>query len=206
MAEEEAPVSIPASILRGGTDIVARDGGGRPPAIGAGPVERIALARPELPCAGCAHAAVCAIRPLLDPDALGIRAAASPHEAIRILPSVRIECSHFLAGPSGVVEPATPTRGDAARLAESRRRGAEAHVAALAERKGALTNLRHGKAARRVRAEAVIAALREHPDDRTAAIRASGLRGPAFAMVLRGLRSSGELPADLRDGEAGDEA
>lgn len=61
---------------------------------------------PVLPCAGCAHLAVCAIRPLLDPiaESADVPGIESPHEAIRISIDLRVDCSHFL----GTVEPASP--------------------------------------------------------------------------------------------------
>lgn len=118
-------MSTLAAIESGGSAIVVGNGSG--PSGGAGPVERIALARPALPCPGCVHAPVCAIRPLLDVDALALRSPASPHEAIRIRLTVEVECSHFLAGEVAP-GPAAPVD----RMAASRKRGAGGLVRARA--------------------------------------------------------------------------
>lgn len=116
---------IPSHIEEGGSEIVVGNGRGGPTG-GAGPIERLTVARPVLPCPGCAHAAVCSIRPTLNADTLALRTPPSPHEAIRIRLAVEIECAHFLAGAPVAPEPARPFRQTSADIRESSRRGAEA--------------------------------------------------------------------------------
>jgi hypothetical protein len=133
-------MTIPAHIEQGGSEVVVGNGRGGPTG-GAGPVERLTLLRPVLPCPGCAHAAVCAIRPLLDADKLAVRSMASPHEAVRIRLAFEVECDHFLAGavapePAPGLTPAVPTP-DVARMAASRARGAAGLVAARASKAAA---------------------------------------------------------------------
>lgn len=111
-------MSIPAAIESGGSAIVVGNGNG--PSGGAGPVERLTLARPALPCPGCVHAPVCSIRPLLDVEKLALRSPASPHEAILIRLTLEVECSHFLAGEAAPALPPPPV----GRMAASRKRGA----------------------------------------------------------------------------------
>lgn len=55
---------------------------------------------PVLPCDGCAHLAVCSIRPLLAPldEWAANPVLVPPHEAIRLTIDVRVDCGHFLDG------------------------------------------------------------------------------------------------------------
>lgn len=115
----------------GGSPIAVGAGGRQ--AMGSGPVERLSLVRPELPCPGCAHAAVCSIRPKLEGALPDIRTLASPHEAVTIAVTVAVTCQHFLVAAEAVFleEPSAPDpvplrrgRGDA--MAASRQRGAKA--------------------------------------------------------------------------------
>ncbi len=134
-------MTIPAHIERGGSQIVVGNGHNAPTA-GAGPVEWLTLARPALPCAGCAHAPVCVIRPLLDADKLALRSPAAPHAAVRIRLALEVECDHFLAADVTLNQtaPITPERetwavGQARRgaaLGASRARGAAGLVKARA--------------------------------------------------------------------------
>lgn len=107
----------------GGSDVVY--GNGRPPAVGSGPVERIAFAQPTLPCPGCAHSAVCSIRSALETADLSLRTPGFPNPAIRVRLTVEVECAHFLTAP-----PPEPTRVDS--MTASRQRGAAGLVKARA--------------------------------------------------------------------------
>jgi hypothetical protein len=118
-------VTIPGHIESGGSEIVVGNGRGGPTG-GAGPIERLSLARPVLPCPGCVHAAVCSIRPLLDPEKLAFRTPPTPHEAIRVRLVIDVECSHFLADPSWSPPEAPKAIPPHATARESSRRGAEA--------------------------------------------------------------------------------
>ena len=134
-------MTIPRDIESGGSPIAVGNGQGGPSG-GAGPVERLTLARPVLPCPGCAHGPVCAIRPLLNADKLSLRTPAAPHEAIRIRMTLELDCEHFLAGDVTVNQTTavTPERetwaaGQARRgavLGASRARGATGLVKARA--------------------------------------------------------------------------
>jgi hypothetical protein len=66
-----------------------------------GPVTRLTIAQPVLPCGDCVHAEVCVIRPLLDPAKLAVRSPASPHDAIRINVALTIECEYHLMRDAG---------------------------------------------------------------------------------------------------------
>ena len=117
--------TIPGHIESGGSEIVVGNGRGGPTG-GAGPIERLSLARPVLPCPGCVHAAVCSIRPLLDPEKLAFRTPPTPHEAIRVRLAVEVECSHFLADPSWSPPEAPKAIPAHSTPRESARRGTEA--------------------------------------------------------------------------------
>ncbi len=117
-------MTIPAHIAQGGSEIVVGNGRNAPTG-GAGPVERISVVAAVLPCPGCAHAPVCAIRPYLNPEKLSLRTPAAPHEAIRIRMTLELECEHFLAGNFPEPAPAGPVRvNQALRDTASRQRGA----------------------------------------------------------------------------------
>lgn len=117
-------MSLLGDIESGGSPIVVANGSARPSG-GSGPVERLTLARPVLPCPGCSHAPVCSIRPLLDEGALAFRAPAAPHAAIHVRLAVEVACDHFLAGDVVVAEadPVATAPTNAERLAVSRQRG-----------------------------------------------------------------------------------
>jgi hypothetical protein len=125
-------MTIPRDIETGGSPIAVGNGQGGPSG-GAGPVERISVVAAVLPCPGCAHAAVCAIRPHLDPEKLSLRTPAAPHKAIRIRMTLELECEHFLAGNFPEPAPAGPVRvSQALRDTASRQRGAAGLVKARA--------------------------------------------------------------------------
>lgn len=133
------------AIQSGGSQVVVGNGAGGPTG-GAGPIERSMLARPVLPCPGCAHAPVCSIRPLLELAELGIRTPPAPHEAIRIALAVSIECAHFLAGETPAPEPA-PIRQTMTDRQVSARRGTEASRKMRATAKPPTTGGGSGEAA-----------------------------------------------------------
>lgn len=149
---------VPSEIERGGTAIGFGNGG---PTGGSGPVIRTTIAQPVLPCPGCAHREVCAIRPKLEAAELAMRSPMSPDPAITIRLAVTVECSHYLADgappPELEVAPRRRTTVDLAAArqrgqeasrqkvtgaaaaemaAASRRRGTEAHLAGLAAKRG----------------------------------------------------------------------
>ncbi len=77
----------------GGSDVAV--GNGRPASQGSGPVERIQIGRPVLPCDRCSHRVVCAIKPKLEAAAIEVRAPASPDPNVTISVSVALTCAFF---------------------------------------------------------------------------------------------------------------
>ena len=167
-----------ADIEAGGSPIVVANGSARPTG-GSGPVERLTLARPVLPCPGCAHAPVCSIRPLLDEGALAFRAPSAPHAAIHVRLAVEVTCDHFLAGDVvGAVEPVPAAPTNAERLAVSRKRG-QAGLAKVRAKAGGGPGKRSGFAGRNhtpEMRERISAAMRASHERRRAA--ASGSAAP----------------------------
>jgi hypothetical protein len=158
---------------------------GSPP----GPVERVVIATPELPCGGCAHAAVCSIRPLLDPASLAVRGPDRPHEAIRIGVRITLECDHYLAAQPASVNGGRPT--DAERMAASRRRGAAALPKARASRTGAVLPKDRGER------NALVAETLRSTSSRTAAALKLGVSPARVDQVIAEMREEGSLPADV---------
>lgn len=85
----------------GGTDVVV--GNGRPPSGGSGPVERVQIGRPVLPCDRCSHQVVCSIKPKLQAAAIEVKAPTSPDPNVRITVHVDLTCA-FFAGDGSPLE------------------------------------------------------------------------------------------------------
>lgn len=129
-----------SKIERGGTSVPVGDG--HAPSGGAGPVERTYMVRPVLPCATCAHATVCAIRPKLEAAAGNFRPPMSPDPAVTIAVKATVTCTFYSAGglaePRGTMgsKPEVPAFRRAVsedtRIATSAQRGAAASKAARA--------------------------------------------------------------------------
>lgn len=59
---------------------------------GAGPVERFQRVQPLLPCEGCAHATICAIRPQV--EAMQFVVPVGPDPAVSITAKYVVVCAH----------------------------------------------------------------------------------------------------------------
>lgn len=70
------------------------------PAVGSGSVERIRVITPLVPCHGCVHKAVCAIRPQL--EALRFTAPLSPDDALTVTVSAKVTCRFAKNDRSGI--------------------------------------------------------------------------------------------------------
>lgn len=184
-----------------GPDIPVANGSARPPAVGAGPIERSAMVNAELPCPSCVHRTVCGIRPLIDASELSFRTPPSPHEAIRVVLTAVITCAHYLEDPIPEETPKVPftptfAATDAERRAASRRGAAANRERIRAELAGRVSDKlakapagpKPTKAEKDELATRCILALQRHPDDPKAAAAEVGIRPQAFFGVMRGYR------------------